>query len=167
MKRLKRMMDATGLRAMSGPVLISEAKDLTNDFYRRLKTLVFDKQPMSPMPILIALDAVRRDVVKLVDNADLPEYDREQFWLSLRALSDEALSLEKSQHTIDNTMRRELDLGAITVTTTAYKSKIPRVEDSTELVRRQVAALRQYADIWEKANETSASPTTAAPEPKK
>jgi len=44
---------------------------------------------------------------------------------------------------------KQLELGAVTVILHSYPSKLPRVEDADELVRRQVAALREFADGFE------------------
>lgn len=44
---------------------------------------------------------------------------------------------------------KQLELGAITVVLHAYPSKLPREEDVLELICRQVAALREFADSFE------------------
>ena len=46
---------------------------------------------------------------------------------------------------------KQLELGAVTVVLHMYPDKIPLKSDADELCRRQVQALRQFADMWETA----------------
>jgi hypothetical protein len=62
-----------------------------------------------------------------------------------------AFALDAPANALHDASTKQLELGAVTVILHAYPDRLPTEEDGNELIRRQVAALRQFADMFEQA----------------
>lgn len=148
-RKFERMMQRTGLTAMGGPATAEDVLPEAAAIAKRVEALVYAKQPMSPLAVLLALDVVKGIVAKTVEQAEVSELDRERFWGSYETLRagcapNDGFSIETQQKIVSN--------GTVTVSLGARLEKLVTAEDATELMRQQAEALRQFADLIDLAN---------------
>lgn len=145
-RKLERMMSRTGLTAMGGPATVDDILPEAKVLSARVSAVIFQRQPMNPLAALLALDSVKASVARTVVEADVSELDREKFWdsyaqMEFAAQMGEPLALE--------TQSKDLGLGLVRVTIAARLDKLPTEADGDELIRRQVEALRDFANALE------------------
>lgn len=73
-------------------MLVSEMRAEANELAERLVAVAFERQPVNPGAVLLALEMVRTHTVDFVEDADLPQEDKWRFWddieIQLQALRD-------------------------------------------------------------------------------
>lgn len=145
-------MERTGLREMAGPGSESELILEANKLAQRLSAIVQERQPMNLGAVLLAIDCVRGAIKEMANNSETPEDDRERFWAGYHAMAASVSVGRPRDPRLDTTYRKDLALGSVHMTTTAYPEKLVTAEDSHELFRRQAAAIREFADMLDAAS---------------
>lgn len=76
---------ARGETSGGGMVAVSEIRAEATEIANRLIPIAFQRQPVSPLAVLLALEVTRQHVVLLVEESTQSEESKARFWESVNA----------------------------------------------------------------------------------